>query len=131
MTKRICAINMLRPHVRTMPMVNSDTLAQYVADRANLSVSDVAHALRELHFAVLWFCALGHSVKLEGLGVYRPDVELDGLRTIHYRIDRGLIKGINLGAFHGVIENSASIGRTPDELVTLWDESHPTDPVED
>ena len=46
MTKRICAINMLRPHVKIMPMVESDTLAQYVADRANLSVSDVSHALR-------------------------------------------------------------------------------------
>ena len=131
MTKRICAINMLRPHVKILPMVESDTLAQYVADRANLSVSDVSHALRELHFAVLWFCALGHSVKLDGLGVYRPDIELSGARTIHYRIDRGLLRGINLGPFHAIVENSAAIGKTPDELVTIWNENHPYDLVEE
>ncbi len=131
MTKRICAINMLRPHVKISRMVDSGTLAKYVAHRANLSPSDVDHALRELHYAVVWFCAMGHSVKLDGIGVFRPDVELSGERTIHYRIDRDLIKEINVENFLGVVENSASIGKTPDELVTLWNESHPSDLVED
>jgi hypothetical protein len=128
-TKRITAINMLRPRTLTSTMVDMKTLASYVATRANMSVSDVSHALEELHNAVLFFCALGHSVKLEGLGVYRPDVELDGTKTIHYRIDRDLIKNINIGTFAAKIENAENMGKTPDELVTLWNEIHPEEPV--
>ena len=128
-TKRITAINMLRPRTLTSTMVDMKTLASYVATRANMSVSDVSHALEELHNAVLFFCALGHSVKLEGLGVYRPDVELDGTKTIHYRIDRDLIKNINIGTFAAKVENAENMGKTPDELVTLWNEIHPEEPV--
>jgi hypothetical protein len=128
-TTRISAINVLRPRTRTSAMVDLKMLANYVATRANLSVSDVSHALEELHNAVLFFCALGHSVKLDGLGVYRPDLELDGEKTIHYRMDQALIKQINVMPFAAKIDNGENIGKTPDELVALWNELHPDAPV--
>lgn len=128
-TTRISAINILRPRARTASLVDVKTLANYVATRSNLSVSDVRHALEELHNAVLFFCALGHSVKLEGLGVYRPDVELDGRKTIHYRMDQHLLTGINVVPFSARIENGENVGKTADELVALWHELHPDTPV--
>lgn len=128
-TNRITAINMLRPRARTSVMVDLKVLSAYVATRANMSVSDVSHALEELHNAVVFFCALGHSVKLEGLGVFRPDLELDGRKTIHYRMDRELLKNINRTPFVAQIDNSENIGKSPEELVELWDELHPDAPV--
>jgi hypothetical protein len=120
---------MLRPRARTSVMVDLKVLSAYVATRANMSVSDVSHALEELHNAVVFFCALGHSVKLEGLGVFRPDLELDGTKTIHYRMDRELLKNINRTPFVAQIDNSENIGKSPEELVELWDELHPDAPV--
>jgi len=120
---------MLRPRARTFVMVDMKVLSAYVATRANMSVSDVSHALEELHNAVVFFCALGHSVKLEGLGVFRPDLELDGRKTIHYRMDRELLKNINRTPFVAQIDNSENIGKSPEELVELWDELHPDAPV--
>jgi len=128
-TNRITAINMLRPRARTFVMVDMKVLSAYVATRANMSVSDVSHALEELHNAIVFFCALGHSVKLEGLGVFRPDLELSGAKTIHYRMDRQLIKSINQAPFVARIDNGDNIGKSPEELVELWDELHPDEPV--
>jgi hypothetical protein len=55
---------------------------------------------------------------------------LDGTITIHHRADRYLIKALNKeGAFRGVITHRENIGKTGVELVALWDEEHPTDPI--
>lgn len=128
-TDRITAINLLRPRAVLNPLMGLDILAAYVASRANLSVSDVSHALEELHNAVIFFCSMGHSVKLDGLGIYSPAVELDGSKTINYRIDRMLVKEFSVSPFTARIENAENIGKTPNELVTLWNETHPDVPV--
>lgn len=128
-TSRIAAINSLRPRARTSTLVDLKMLANYVATRANLSPSDVSHALEELHNAVIFFCALGHSVKLDGLGIYRPDLELDGTKTVHFRLDQELIKTLNVVPFAAVIENGENVGKTPDDLVAMWNEFHPEAPV--
>ena len=130
MTNKIRAINALRPRISVLPMIDTRTLEAYVAQRANMSVADVSHALRELHFAILWFCQIGHSVKLDGLGVYTPAIELDGTKTMNYRIDRELLRQMSIGHFMGRIENPENIGKNPDELAALWDQLHPDEPVE-
>lgn len=129
MTTRIRAINALRPRVSVLPIVDPQTLEEYIAQRANLSAADVGHALRELHFAILWFCLIGHSVKLEGLGIYSPAIELDGTKTVNFRLDRELLRQMSIGHFMGIIENAENIGKSPDDLVTLWNEVHPESPV--
>ncbi len=130
MTNKIRAINALRPRISVLPMIDTRTLEAYVAQRANMSVADVSHALRELHFAILWFCQIGHSVKLDGLGVYTPAIDLDGTKTMNYRIDRELLRQMSIGHFMGRIENPENIGKNADELAALWDQLHPDEPVE-
>ena len=60
---------------------------------------DVSHALEELHDAGSFFCSLGHSVKLDGLDIYRPNFDLNSDKAIHYRMDRALFKEINIVPF--------------------------------
>ena len=44
-------------------------------------------------------------------------------------MDQALIKQINIVPFAARIENGENVGKTPDELVGLWNELHPDAPV--
>jgi hypothetical protein len=68
------------------------------------------------------------AVKVEGLGIWAPAIGLDGKLSIHYRPDPIFGYGLNLpGVFSGKILNRENIGKTPDELITMWNEANPTD----
>lgn len=46
------------------------------------------------------------------------------------RISNDIIKKLNIqGAFKGTILNKENIGKTGDELVAMWNEANPGDPV--
>ena len=49
---------------------------------------------------------------------------------IQYRADNALVNGLNTpGVFCGMILNRENIGKTSEELVTMWNNDHPEDPV--
>lgn len=84
----------------------------------------------ELREVVRHYTMVGHGVRLDGLGIYSPGVELDGSIIMHHRTDRYLIKELNKeGAFRGTIVNRENIGKTSVDLLELWNEVHPEDPV--
>jgi hypothetical protein len=72
----------------------------------------------------------GQGAKIEGLGTYLPKVGLDGTFDVSHRLDKAIENGLNVpGAFSGDIENWENVGKTADDLVALWNEAHPNDPV--
>ena len=86
--------------------------------------------LRELRDAVVFFNRAGRGVKLEGLGTYLPNIQLDGTFDVQHRLDRSIKNALNApGTFTGVILNRENIGKTADELVEMWNAEHPDDPV--
>jgi hypothetical protein len=63
--------------------------------------------------------------------IWRPAIGLDGTLSINYRPDASFAYGLNLpGVFSGTIVNRENIGKSSDELVTLWNEANPDDLVE-
>lgn len=130
MANRIQAVNAYGPKVKNGKRAETDDLVAFIARSTGLNESGVRQVLLELRDTVLFFNLRGQPVKLEGLGTYAPKVSLDGTMGVGHRADVALKNGLNQpGAFKGEIENSANIGKTSDELVALWNEAHPDDPV--
>ena len=130
MTHRIKAIQAGRPRIRPARTVQTDELVAYIAQHTGYNAGDILHMLAEFHDAVVHFNRYGSGVKLEGLGIYMPNIRLDGTLDIQHRLDHRLKRDLNRGTFSGEIVNRENIGKTADELVALWNEAHPDDLVE-
>jgi hypothetical protein len=66
-----------------------------------------------------------------GIAIFTPSVDLEGNFNINVRVDKRLMAPLNAPcAFHGRIKNSNNIGKTSQELVGLWNEKYPEDPVQ-
>jgi hypothetical protein len=87
-------------------------------------------AIKELRDQIIEFNRSGRAVKVDGLGTFTPTIDLDGKFAIGYRSDPFLNYGLNIpGIFSGTIANREHIGKTSDELVVLWNEKFPDDPI--
>jgi ribosome-interacting GTPase 1 len=130
MAHRIAAINAYRPRIDLGNTVQNDELVRYMADRSNVNKSMVALIVGQMSDAIIFFNAAGRGVKLEGLGTYLPGIDLDGTFNIEHRLDKTIKNGLNANnIFTGAIKFRENIGKTPDELVALWNKDHPDDPV--
>ena len=130
MANRIQAINAYRPRVDLGKTVQGAELIRYLADRSGLNEGEVSLVMKELRDAVIFFNRAGRGIKLEGLGTYQPKVGLDGVFDIAHRVDSTIKNALNTpGIFSGTIQNRANIGKTADDLVSLWNTDHPDDPV--
>lgn len=127
---KLKAIAALCPRVQAGDMVESQEIAEHLAMRTGLHEAEVNHVLIELREAVRHFTVRGRNVRLEGLGIYSPGIELDGTMTVHHRADRYLVNELNKpGAFRGHIVHRENIGKSGDDLVVLYNELHPEDPT--
>jgi hypothetical protein len=121
MASKIKAINAYMPRIDLGRRVEIDELVDLIAARTGLNEGDVRQVMLEMRDAVIFYNKQGRPVKLEGLGTYTPVIQLDG----------EIKKQLNVpGEFNGEIENRDNIGKSSDELVTMWNEDHPDDPVE-
>jgi hypothetical protein len=121
MADKLKAINLLRPKLKLGRMFSMDQVAPYVADRTGLNRGVILNVLNEFCDTLIFFALDGRTVKLDGL---------DGTLSISVQLDSRMQKRLNdEGLFKGETLNRENIGKTPDELVTLWNQIHPEDPV--
>lgn len=130
MATKIQAINAYRPKVKLGRRAETDELVSFIARSTGLNESGVRQVLLELRDAAIFFNQQGRGVKLEGLGTYSPTVDLAGTFKVSHRADVALKNALNAqGSFMGEIVNRENIGKTSDELVTMWNTDNPGDPV--
>jgi hypothetical protein len=130
MASRIQAINEYRPRIELDKRADIDDLVDLISARTGLNEGDVRQVLLELRDAVVFFNLRAQPVKLEGLGTYTPTVKLNGNFGVGHRADLAIKRKLNIpGEFKGDIEHRSNIGKTSDELVTMWNEEHPDDLV--
>lgn len=130
MAHKMRAINAVRPRLKLGRTVSMKKLEKRICSRTTFNEGLVNNVLMELKNAVIDFFQEGRSVKLEGLGIYMPQIGIDGEFYISHRLDSELRKRLNdQGWFEGELLNKDMIGKTVDELIQRWDEENPTDPV--
>lgn len=128
MAKKIEALGAYRPRIDLGRTVQQDELVEYLAGRTGLNEGTLSLVLYELRDALIHYHRRGRGVKLNGIGTYLPNIKLDGTFDVQHRLDWDTKNALNEpGSFRGTIQNREHIGKTVDELVTLWNAEHPDD----
>jgi hypothetical protein len=130
MAPRIQAINAYRPRIEQGNTVQKPELLRSVSRATSLVEGTVDQTIKEVRDQIIEFCRSGRAVKVEGLGVFSPSIDLEGNLSISFRPDPAFANGLNVpGIFTGTILNRENIGKTSNELVETWNLSHPEDLV--
>lgn len=130
MASRIKAIGALRPRIELGKTAQKAELIRVLARATSLNEGSVDLVIKELRDQIIEFHRSGRAVKIEGLGTWTPNMALDGSLDVQYRADTALLSGLNTaGLFTGSVINRENIGKSGEQLVTLWNEQHPEDPV--
>jgi hypothetical protein len=130
MASRIEAINAYRPRINLGVTVQKPALLRAVSRATSLVEGTVDMAIKETRDQIIEICHSGRAVKVEGLGRFMPCMDLEGNLTISFKPDPTFSEGLkSKGTFQGEVLNREHIGLTGDELVQMWNDNHPEDPV--
>jgi hypothetical protein len=128
MAKLIQAIGTYGPRVEVARTVQTRQIAEYIAGRTSLNRGEIENVLRELNEAIVFFAKQGSAVKLEGVGIFAPSVDLGGAFDVGFRLDTSIDGALNgPGAFSGEIANRENVGKSSADLKALWNTAHPDD----
>ena len=130
MAPKIKAVNAYRPRIDQGNTVQKPEFIRAVSRATSLVEGTVDQAIKETRDQIIEFCRAGRAVKVDGLGIFTPTIDLDGNLAISFRADAYLNYGLNLpGTFSGTIRNREFIGKTSIDLIAKWNEENPTDQV--
>jgi hypothetical protein len=130
MASRIKAIGAYRPRIEQGNTVQKAELIRALSRATGLVEGSIDMVIKELRDQIIEFNRSGRAVKVEGLGTYSPNISLDGTLDLQYRADTAFVNGLNIpGIFTGTILNRENIGKTGEELVTMWNTQYPDDQV--
>ena len=130
MASKIQAIGAYRPRINQGNTVQKPELLRASSRATGIVEGTLDLGIKELRDQIIEFCRAGRAVKIEGLGTWTPNLRMDGSLDIQYRADTALVNGLNFpGVFTGTIINPDNIGKSGDDLVELWNNEHPEDPV--
>ena len=128
MAKLIQAVTEFGPRVALARTAQTPEIAELIAARTSMNAGEVQNALSEFKAAVLFFAKQGSPVKLEGLGIFTPTIDLEGALDLAFRLDVSIDGALNAaGAFKGDVVNRENIGKTSADLKALWNTAHPSD----
>jgi len=123
-------VNYLFPKIKGGKIMERQEIVKIIRDRTGKQESDVIGGIADQRDAMETALCQGRPVRLEGIGIFRPVIKLDGTITIGFRVDPQLIDRLNAsGAFTGTIINKANIGMTMQEL-EAYAVAHPKTPTE-
>ena len=128
MATLIQAVSAYGPRVEQTHTVQASQMAEYISGRTSLNRGEIENVLRELNEAISFFARQGSSVKLEGVGIFRPIIKLSGVLGIGFRLDTSINKALNVpGAFTGSVRNGENVGKSAEEIKAMWNAENPDD----
>lgn len=130
MARLIQAVAKFGPKVELGKRVELEELADQLAQRTGMHPGQALMALSELEATLLHFLRNGRSVRLNGIGLFRPSVGMDGARRIGYRAGSLMKRSLANGIFRATVRNADNAGLTVEAYKALWDAAHPEDPME-
>jgi hypothetical protein len=113
-----------------VPTVQKSEILRAVSRATSLVEGAVDQTIKELRDQIIEFFHCGRAMKVDGLGIFSPTMDLEGNISISFRADPAFGYGLNVpGIFTGTILNRENIGKTSDQLVQMWNESNPDDQI--
>lgn len=131
MAKLVQAVARYGPRVVSPRAVRDGELYEWLAGRTGLNRSQVAAVLYELSAAISFFNRAGMTLRLAGVGIFKPSIRNSGRLRIRYFMAPELRREMNAtGAFGGEVVNRENIGVDPAGYKALWDAEFPDDPLD-
>jgi nucleoid DNA-binding protein len=131
MATLIEAVNAYRPRVAQKETIGMAVLAERLAQGSLFSESIARMVLSDLQREVTRALRQGNAVRLPGIGRFSMHLRVDGRMRPTMTVDRALRIALrDVDAFRGTVERRENIGLSTSQIVALWNEEHPDDPVE-
>lgn len=129
MAKKIQAWAKYGPKIKLGDPMMPEELIENIVAATNQSRGSVLAVLSELDVQTESGLKAGRIVRLPNGTHYEPIGKKDGAINIGVRVNPDLDKKVNAG-FRGTWLNSQNIGKTEEEIIELWNDEHPEDPIE-
>ena len=130
MANKIKAIKALQASIQPERTAEMRDIVELMQRRTGLSEGEIWQVLMELRDALVYFASSGKATRVPGIGTFTPTLRSDGNFHLTYRPAVEMKQALNSGDFGGHLNNRQNRGKSADELVALWNELHPDDPVE-
>ncbi len=130
MAKRIQMWRKLGPRLAPATPVESEEVIEELVANTNQTRGSVLGVLSELDAVIEKALKAGRRVKLPNGMILIPMGKRDGSIVIRASFGKPMIGRINVEKRAKWI-NADNIGKTEDEMVILWNELYPDDPIED
>ena len=130
MAHRMKAVSMLRPRLKLGKSTQIDALAGYIEGRTGINKGNVYNVLFELQETIIHHNRKGLPVKFPGLGIFTPAITLDGTINTKFRQHSELRRRMDeRKLYQAEIMLYDNIGKSVDELITIWNTENPDDQV--
>ena len=129
MAKVIQAWTEFGPRLEPATPLSGDELVEQLTEGSNESMSSLLAVLSALDSAMEQALKTGRIVQLPNGTHFKPTGKKDGRVEIDVRVNPEVKRRIN-AEFRGEWRNAENIGISQDEVIVLWNEAHPDDPVE-
>ena len=129
MARKIQAYTEFGPRLEPATPLSGDELIEQITEGSNESMSSVLAVLSALDSATEQALKAGRIVQMPNGTHYRPIGKQDGTIKIKVRVNPFVIRDVN-DNYRGEWRNAENIGASTDELIALWNEAHPDDPIE-
>jgi hypothetical protein len=127
MAKLIQAVTAYGPRIDLMEAADSARFMEVITNRTTLSTGVVKNVQESEVETLIGLLREGRPVHT-GVAIFTPSIDLDGNINIKVRVDKRIITALNsAAAFSGKINNSENIGKSSQDLATLWNEEHTDD----
>ena len=95
MADRIRAIATYTPKIKLEKTEDMDRLVEVIAGRSGLNRGTILNVIMELRDSMLTFAMDGRGVKVEGLGIFSPSINLAGEMRFVHRWDKWVKNKLN------------------------------------
>jgi len=129
MAQLIQAFSKYGPKIELMEAVNPRRFMDLITQRTTLSAGVVKNVQESEVETLIGLLKEGRSVHT-GVAIFRPTIDAQGNLSVNVRVDKRITSALNApGAFTGKVNNGANVGKTTGEIVSIWNEEHPTDMI--
>lgn len=130
MASWIQAVAAYRPRLGRLRIIELEELATRLTRGSLVTQSIARMVLSDLADELRYALRSGAAVRLPGIGIFRPELRLDGSMRTTLRMDTSLRNNLaSVADYAGTVLGRESIG---DDLIALkvrWDAEHPDDPL--
>jgi len=129
MAKKIQAWATYGPKIELGKPMPPEEIIENIVAATNQSKGSVLAVLAELDVQLESGLKAGRIVQLPNKTHFEPIGKKDGTIEVGVRVSPELLKKVNSG-FRGTWLNAQNKGKTEAEMMAIWNEAHPADPID-